>query len=182
MSHQSDGRRRAPAAARVFGDLQADDALNPGGVSALRRTSALFLTLLFVAATPLFFAAFATGVIGDPPAALAKSGSTLSDDDDSSGPGSGDDDDDDTGTHTGAGAQAATDDTSANGASTRGTTNDNDTKTKLGTDDTSANAVSTRGTTNDNDTGTHDSGQTQTNTGTNDGTVDGTTTGTGTGS
>lgn len=160
MSHQSDGRRRVPAAARVFGDLQADDALNPGGVSALRRTSALFLTLLFIAATPLFFAAFAAGVIGDPPAALAKGSSVLSDDDDSSGPGSGDDDDD-TGTHTGAGAQAATDDTSANGASTKGTTNDNDTKTKLGTDDTSKAGADTKGTTMDNDTQTNTGTHTQ---------------------
>ena len=51
-------------------------------------------------------------------------------------------------------ARLGTDDTSANGNSTRGTTNDNDTKTKLGTDDTSAAGDSTGGTTNDNDTRT----------------------------
>jgi len=172
MSQRSNSRRKIPAAARVFGDLQADDALTPGGVSAVRRTGALFFALLILAATPLFFAAYAAGVIGDAPTALAKgSNSGPGGDDDSSGPGSGDDDDDDTSVTVG------TDDTSRNGHSTRGTTNDNDTRTKLGTDDTSANAVSTAGTTADNDTGTRDSGQTQTDTGTNDGTVDGTTTG-----
>jgi len=167
---QQPKRRAVPAAASVFGDLQASEALSPGGASVLRKTSALFLALLVLGATPIFFAAFAAGVIGDAPTAIAKSNSGPGGDDDSSGPGSGDDEDDTT-------ATVGTDDTSANGASTRGTTNDNDTKTKLGTDDTSANAQSTVGTTADNDTGTRDSGQTQTNTGTNDGTVDGTTTG-----
>ena len=127
MSHQFNGRRKVPAAARVFGDLQADDALTPAGVSAMRRGGALFLVLLFIGATPLFFAAFAAGVIGDAPTALAKSSNSGSgsDDSDSSGSGSGDDDDDDTsGTQTRTGraaGEAGTDDTSANGASTRGT-------------------------------------------------------------
>ena len=52
------------------------------------------------------------------------------------------------------GPAAGTNDTSADGHSTRGTTNDNDTQTRMGTDDTSANGDSTRGTTNDNDTRT----------------------------
>ena len=46
--------------------------------------------------------------------------------------------------HTRTAAQAGadgTDDTSANGHSTRGTTNDNDTSTRLGTDDTSRNGA-----------------------------------------
>ena len=146
MSQRS-SRRAVPAAARVFGDLQASEALSPGGASALRKTGALFLALLFVSATPLFFAAFAAGVIGDTPTAIAKSNSGPGGAEDSSGPGSGDDDGDDT-------ATVGTDDTSANGASTRGTTDDADTNTKLGTDDTSANGNSTRGTTNDNDTKT----------------------------
>jgi hypothetical protein len=60
MSQQSDGRR-VPVAARVFGDLQAEDALSPGGVSALRKTGALFFALLVLSATPLFLAAFAAG-------------------------------------------------------------------------------------------------------------------------
>lgn len=144
---QKPSRRGVPAAARVFGDLQASEALSPGGTSVPRKTSALFLALLVLGATPLFFAAFAAGVIGDAPAAVAHSNSGPGGDDDSSGPGSGDDDDDDT-------ATVKTDDTSANGHSTRGTTDDNDTKTKLGTDDTSAAGDSTGGTTNDNDTRT----------------------------
>lgn len=145
---QKSSRRAVPPAARVFGDLQASEALSPGGASALRKMGALFLALLFVSATPLFFAAFAAGVIGDTPTAIAKSNSGPGGgDEDNSGPGSGDDDDGDT-------ATVGTDDTSANGASTRGTTDDADTKTKLGTDDTSANGNSTRGTTNDNDTKT----------------------------
>ena len=184
MLKRSNDRQGLPAAARVFGDLQAEDALTPGGISAVRKTGALFLAFLVLGITPLFLAAFATGVIGDPPAALAKSsnsGPGGGDDDDSSGPGSGGDDDDDTGTQTrtrtgqaAAGAEA-TDDTSRNGASTRGTTNDNDTNTRLGTDDTSRAGADTRGTTNDNDTntntgthtqgtGTQAQGQTRTNT------------------
>jgi hypothetical protein len=160
MSQKSNRRRDLPAAAHVFGDLQATDALAPSGVSALRKASAVFLALLVLGATPLFFAAFAAGVIGDAPTAIAHSNSGPGSDDDSSGPGSGDDDDDDTTT-------VKTDDTSANDASTRGTTDDNDTATKLGTDDTSANANSTNGTTNDNDTITAgatgaDTGQTNT--------------------
>lgn len=105
MSQRSNSRRELPAAAKVFGNLQADDALTPGGVSAVRRGGALFLAFLVLGVTPLFLAAYATGVIGDPPAALAKgsnSGPGGGDDDDgsSSGPGSGGDDDDATGTHT----------------------------------------------------------------------------------
>ncbi len=175
MSKMSRDKRTLPAAARVYSSLQAEEALLPGQVSAVRRSGALFLALLVLAATPLYFAANAAGLIGDTPAAVAKgsnSGPGGGDDDgDSSGPGSGGDDDDDTGTHTRTGRNAAaTDDTSANGHSTRGTTNDNDTNTRLGTDDTSRNGDSTRGTTNDNDTntntGTHTrtQGQTQTRT------------------
>ena len=162
---QKSSRRGVPAAARVFGDLQASEALTPGGTSVLRKTGALFLMLLVLATTPLFLAAFAAGVIGDAPAAVAHSNSGPGgDDDDQSGAGSGDDDDDDSG------PALKTDDTSANGHSTRGTTNDDDTHTKLGTDDTSANGHSTRGTTNDNDTRTagqtgEQTGQTQTRTG-----------------
>jgi hypothetical protein len=176
MSQRSNSRREIPAAARVFGDLQADDALTPGGVSAARRTGALFLAFLVLGLTPLFLAAYATGVIGDPPAALAKgsnSGPGGGDDDDgssSSGPGSGGDDDDDTGTHTrtrtghaqAEGEGEATDDTSRNGHSTRGTTDDNDTNTRLGTDDTSRNGDDTRGTTDDNDTNTNTGTHTRT--------------------
>lgn len=143
---QRPSRRAVPAAARVFGDLQASEVLAPGGASVLRKSGALFFALLVLAATPLFLAAFAAGVIGDTPAAVAHSSSGLSDEDDDSGSGSDGDDDDD--------VTLKTDDTSANGASTRGTTDDNDTFTKLGTDDTSANAASTKGTTNDNDTKT----------------------------
>lgn len=174
MSQEANSRRELPAAARVFGDLQANDALTPGGVSLARKTSAILLSLMVLAATPLFYAAFAAGVIGDAPAAIAHSNSGPGGhEDDDGASGSGDDDDDDSN------VTLKTDDTSANGHSTRGTTNDNDTHTKLGTDDTSANAQSTRGTTNDNDTrtgtGTHTrtggdtgntgTGQTQTRTG-----------------
>ncbi|MGC1166833.1 MAG: hypothetical protein WA862_12060 [Solirubrobacterales bacterium] len=153
-----------PAAARVFGSLQADEALLPGQASTLRRSGALALALLVLAATPLFFAANAAGLIGDLPAAIAKgsnSGPGGGDDDgDSSGPGSGGDGDDDDSV-----AEAAkTDLTSANGQSTRGTTADSDTNTntQLGTDDTSRNGNSTRGTTNDNDTNTNTGTQTRT--------------------
>ncbi|HEX5927965.1 MAG TPA: hypothetical protein VFY48_01075 [Solirubrobacterales bacterium] len=150
MSKKTSDRRTLPPAARVYSSLQAEEALLPGEASALRRSGALFLALLVLAATPLYLAANAAGLIGDAPAALAKGSNSGpgGGDDDSSGPGSGDDDDDDV-------AEAAkTDDTSANGASTRGTTNDNDTRTRLGTDDTSG-QNSTRGTTNDNDTNTN---------------------------
>lgn len=97
MSQRSNSSRRVPAAARVFGDLQAGDALNPGGISVTRRASALFLTLLFLSATPLFYAAYAAGIIGDAPTAIAKSSNSGpgGDDDDNSGPGGNDDDDDD---------------------------------------------------------------------------------------
>lgn len=157
MSKKTSNKRTLPPAARVYSGLQAEEALLPGHASALRRSGALFLMLLFLAATPLYFAANAAGLIGDTPAALAKGSNSGpgsgGEDDDSSGPGGGDEDDD-TGTHTGRNAAAATDDTSANGHSTRGTTNDNDTNTRLGTDDTSG-QNSTRGTTNDNDTNTN---------------------------
>jgi hypothetical protein len=138
-----------PPAARVFSSLQAEEALLPAEVSALRRTGALFLAILFLATTPLFFAAFAAGVIGDPPAALAKSGN--------SGPGVAEDDDD----RLGPGDDEAdeitflrTNNTSADNRETRGTTRDRDTTTRTrgGTNDTSRNGNSTRGTTNDNDT------------------------------
>jgi hypothetical protein len=133
MSRKTSEKRALPPAARVFGSLQADDALLPGHASALRRSGALFLMLMVLVATPLYFAANAAGLIGDTPAALAKGGS--------SGPGGGDDDDSSgPGGHSGHGgghddsvaAAAKTDDTSANGHSTRGTTNDNDTHTNTG--------------------------------------------------
>jgi hypothetical protein len=148
---------RVAAAARVLRTLEADEALLPSHASALRRSGAVLLALMVLGAVPFFLAANAVGLIGDVPAAVAKgSNSGPGGDDDDAGAGSGgaDDDDDDTGTHTGTGARAATDDTSANGHSTRGTTADEDTHTKLGTDDTSANGQDTRGTTNDNDTRT----------------------------
>jgi len=151
-------KRPLPSAARVFGSLQADEALLPGEASTLRRSGALLLAFLVLAATPLYLAANAAGLIGDVPAAVAKGANSGpgGDDDASSGPG-GDDDDGDT---------VKTDDTSADGHSTRGTTDDNDTHTKLGTDDTSGNGHSTRGTTNDNDTRTGAGDQTQTRAGT----------------
>lgn len=161
-------RSRVPSAARVLTALQADDALLPGQASALRRGGALFLALMVLGAVPFFLAANAAGLIGDTPTAVAKGSSSGpgGDDDDHGSSGSDDDgDDEDTGTHTRTGARAVTDDTSANGHSTRGTTNDNDTHTKLGTDDTSRNGHSTRGTTDDNDTRTGGPG-TQTRTGT----------------
>ncbi len=83
-------KRTLPPAARVFGSLQADDALLPGEASALRRSGALLLALLVLGASPLYLAANAAGLIGDVPAALAKgsnSGPGGGDDDDSSGPG-----------------------------------------------------------------------------------------------
>ncbi|HWM54244.1 MAG TPA: hypothetical protein VNO20_02495 [Solirubrobacterales bacterium] len=165
MSTQSTGTRAVSPAARVFSSLQADDALLPGQTPALRKAGALFLALLVLGAVPLFWAANAAGLIGDLPAAVAKGSNSGpgggSDDDDNSGPGGGGDDDDDA-------SAAATDQTSANGKSTRGTTHDNDTntRTQMGTDDTSRNGNSTRGTTNDNDTNT----RTNTNTGTRGGT------------
>lgn len=157
MARPSNNSRTVPSAARVLSALQADEALLPGHASALRRSGAIFLALLVLGAVPFFLAANAVGLIGDVPAAVAKgsnSGPGGGDDDDS-GPGSSGDDDDDTGTHTRTGAAGATDDTSRNGHSTRGTTDDNDTRTRLGTDDTSRNGNSTRGTTNDNDTRTN---------------------------
>ncbi len=167
MSKQG-SRNRVPAAARAFRSLQAEDALLPGEASLSRKSGAIALALLVLAAFPLYLAASATGVIGDTPAALAKSsnsGPGSGEDDDSSGPG-GSGDDDDTGTHTRTGT-ARTDNTSRDGHSTRGTTNDNDTRTHRGTNDTSRNGHSTRGTTDDNDTrtGTGTGGQTWTRTG-----------------
>jgi hypothetical protein len=118
-----------PAAARAFAQLQGEEALLPSGASAMRRSGALFFMLLVLGAVPLLYAASAAGLISEAPAALAKGSNSGpgGDDDDGGGSGGGDDDDDDTGTHTRTGAQAATDDTSANGHSTRGTTDDNDT-------------------------------------------------------
>ncbi len=165
MAKRSKATQAMSPAARVFSSLQADDVLLPGKASALRRSSAVLLALMVLVSAPLFWAANASGLIGDLPSAVAHSGSSGpgsgdDDDDDRSGPGDGGDDDDDsgTGTHTRTGARADTDDTSANGHSTRGTTNDDDTATKLGTDDTSNNGHSTRGTTNDNDTRTGGTG------------------------
>lgn len=134
MPRPSDNSRTVPSAARVLSALQAEEALLPGHASALRRSGAVFLALLVLGAVPFFLAANAVGLIGDVPAAVAKgsnSGPGGGDDDegDSSGPGGGGNDDDDTGTHTRTGAGGATDDTSRNGHSTRGTTNDNDTHT-----------------------------------------------------
>lgn len=127
-------QRTVSPAARVFTNLEADDAMLPGHASALRRSGALFLALMVLGAVPLFWAANAAGLIGDLPAAVAKGSNSGpgsgGDDDDNSGPGSGDDDD--TG-HSGPGARHGTNDTSANGHSTRGTTNDNDTRTGTGT-------------------------------------------------
>jgi hypothetical protein len=149
------GQNASPAA-RVFSSLQAEDALLPGQASTLRRSGAVFLAMLVLGAVPLYLAANAVGLIGDVPAAVAKGSNSGpgGDEEDNSGPGGGGDDDDDTGTHTRTGAAGATDDTSRDGHSTRGTTNDEDTRTRRGTNDTSANGHSTRGTTDDNDTRT----------------------------
>jgi len=163
MSTTTRSKRTVSPAAHVFSNLQASEALLPGQASALRRSGAIFLALLVLGATPLFFAANAAGLIGDLPAAVAKGGNSGpggGEEDDSSGPGGSGDDDD-----SGPGDTVKTDDTSANGHSTRGTTDDNDTHTRLGTDDTSANGHSTRGTTNDNDTRTQGQTQTRTRTG-----------------
>lgn len=182
MSRRTKRAPAVPAAARVFSDLQAGDALLPAEASAIRKSSALFLALLVLGAVPLFWAAQAAGVIGDVPAAVAKGSNSGpgGGDDDSSGPGDDDDDDRDAlGTDDTSGANSTrgttddndtrtrmgTDDTSRNNNSTRGTTNDNDTRTRLGTDDTSG-ANSTHGTTNDNDTRTVTGTDTGTNTGT----------------
>jgi hypothetical protein len=150
MSRRSNGASSVPKAARVFNDLQANDALLPGEASAVRKSSAVLLAMLVIAAVPLYWAANAAGLIGDVPAAVAKGSNSGpgGGGEDNSGPGSGDDDDDDR-------TLLKTDDTSANGHSTRGTTNDNDTRTQRGTDDTSRNGHSTRGTTRDNDTRTN---------------------------
>jgi hypothetical protein len=165
MSKRNENQRTVSPAARVFSSLQAEEALLPGRASALRRSGAVVLALLVLGAFPLYLAANAAGLIGDTPTALAKGsnsgpGGGDDDDGDSSGPGGnsgpgGGDDDTGTQTRTGHNRAEATDDTSANGHSTRGTTNDNDTNTRLGTDDTSGNGHSTRGTTNDNDTNTN---------------------------
>jgi hypothetical protein len=139
-------RSCAPPAARAFVRLQAEDALLPAEASALRKSSAIFLAMLMLAAVPVFWAANAAGVIGDVPAAVAKGGGAGDDDDGRLGPGDGDDADDR--------EFLRTDNTSGNNNSTRGTTRDHDTKTntKGGTNDTSRPGKSTRGTTRDNDT------------------------------
>lgn len=148
-----------PPAARAFYNLQGVDVLTPGGHSGTKRSGALFLIVMALLTAPLFLAANAAGLIGDLPAAVAhgssNSGSGSGDDGDSSGPGDGDDDGDDS-------TALGTDETSANNQSTVGTTQDNDTKTKMGTDDTS-HGTETGGTTKDNDTNT----STGPNTGTN---------------
>jgi len=129
MSEKPGNRRTVPAAARVFGSLQAEETLMPGRASALRRSGAVLLALMVLGAFPLYLAANAAGLIGDTPTALAKGSNSGPggghDDDGNSGPGGGDDDDDSV-----AGENARTDHTSANGHSTRGTTNDNDTHTR----------------------------------------------------
>jgi hypothetical protein len=138
MSSENRDKRTVSPAAQVFSSLQAEESLLPGHASAVRRSGALMLALLVLAATPLYLAANAAGLIGDAPEAIAKGsnsgpgGGGDDDDGDNSGPGSGDDDD--------------------------------DSNTRLGTDDTSRNGHSTRGTTNDNDTNTRTNGQTQTRT------------------
>jgi hypothetical protein len=161
MFHRKPTAPKTPAAARVYSRLEADDALLPGEASVLRKSSAVMLALLVLAIVPLYLAANAVGVIGDTPAAIAKSGPGHDgdgehDDDSNSGPGSGDGDDSDT--------RMGTDDTSANGTSTRGTTDDNDTRSRTGTRDTSANGDSTRGTTGDDDTRSQTGTGTQTRT------------------
>jgi hypothetical protein len=160
MSKRNHAARPVSPAARVFSALQADDVVLPGETSALRKSGALFLMLMVLVSAPLFWAANAAGLIGDVPAAVAHGGNSGPGGDDDGQSSAGDDDDDDDDSVT-----PKTDDTSANGHSTRGTTNDADTHTRVGTDDTSANGHSTHGTTNDNDTRT--AGQTGTNTGTN---------------
>lgn len=129
MSNKIRATGSASPAARVFSALQADDVVLPGEASALRRSGAVFLALIVLVSAPLFWAANAAGVIGDVPTAVAHGGNSGpgggdGDDDDSSGPG-GDGDDDS--------ATLRTDDTSANGQSTKGTTDDNDTRTATGT-------------------------------------------------
>ena len=149
MSNKTKATGSVSPAARVFSALQADDVVLPGEASALRRSGAIFLAAMILVSAPLFWAANAAGVIGDLPTAVAHGGN--------SGPGGGDDDADDSsgpGSDGDDSATLKTDDTSANGASTRGTTDDNDTRTKLGTDDTSAAGETTKGTTADNDTRT----------------------------
>src|ERR1044072_4258598 len=88
-----DAKRAIPAAARAFDSLQAEDAILPGGVSLGRRSGAIALAVLVLAAFPLHLAANAAGLIGDVPTALAKGSNSGpgggGDDDDSSGPGSG---------------------------------------------------------------------------------------------
>lgn len=140
---QRDPESRVPAAARAFAALQAQDATTAGeGPSAGRRLGAAALALLFLATFPLYLTASSGGLLGDTPTALAKgpnSGPSLGgedDDDDRGGPGPAPragDENDDTGTHTRDRARAATDDTSRNGASTRGTTRDHDTRTDSNT-------------------------------------------------
>lgn len=151
MAEKLTRQQALPPAACVFSDLQVEEALPSTEISASRRTGALMLACLVLAATPLCFAANAAGLIGDVPAALAKSGTSslgVDDDDDRLGPG--DDEADDI-------TFLATDNTSANNRETRGTTRDGDTTTRTrgGTNDTSRNGNSTRGTTRDNDTGTN---------------------------
>ena len=130
MSNRTKAARSVSPAARVFSAPQTDDVVLPGEASALRRSGALFLAAMVLVSAPLFWAANAAGVIGDVPAAVAHGGN--------SGPGGGDDDADDSNAPGSDGdddgsATLKTDDTSASGASTRGTTADNDTRTATGT-------------------------------------------------
>lgn len=153
MSGRPKDNRELPAAARVIGALQTQEALPPAGPSALRRGGAVVLAVLLLSATPLYLSAGGAGLVGDVPVAVAKGPGGE--------PGGGDDDGDD---RLGPGDDEAdditflrTDKTSANNRSTRGTTRDHDTKTRTrgGTNDTSRPGHSTRGTTRDNDTGSN---------------------------
>ena len=133
----------------------------PAPPSGAKRASAIFLTVMLLISAPLFWAANAAGLIGDVPAAspraAADTAATMTTTEGTEAVAM-------TMTTTATGGTLKTDDTSRNGHSTRGTTNDNDTHTKL--HDTNATAGgpttparkrndhSTRGTTNDNDTRT----------------------------
>src|ERR1044072_8255458 len=75
MLTRTKGKQTVSPAARVFGNLQAGDALLPRQASALRKTSALFLAAMVLSAVPLFWAANAAGLLGDVPAAVAQGGS-----------------------------------------------------------------------------------------------------------
>ena len=137
--------------ARVFTRLEVDDALLPAEASALRKSGALFLALMVLLVVPLFLAANAAGLIGDTPSALASKGSGHAgghghDDHGNGNGGAGDDDDEDSA------SAVQSNDTSANGQQTRGTTKGN--TAQQASHDTSANGRHTGGTTNANGNGT----------------------------